>query len=217
MLYLQQAHIPRSLTHIDRPHGSAIAFIALLHIAGIYALANSMGFISVKPPPERIVISFHKDPAKPEQPLPPPIPLLQPYAPPVPVPVDSTIQIVLPPESGNAISVPAQIAALPPIPLPVVPPPVQFVPARAVVSTHTAPEYPLLSRRLGEKGSVRLSLTIAEDGMVMEAVVLKSSGFARLDAAAIEWVKHRWRYTPAMRGTMPVRAAAETVLTFRLE
>ena len=214
MLYLQQAHIPRSRTYINRPHGSAITFIALLHLAAIYALATSMGPVSVKPPPGPISVTFSEEAKKP--PLPPP-PMPRETRPPVFVPTIPQIDFVPPPEQGNTISIPAEIAVLPPVPPSVVRPQVQFVPARAVEGTHTAPEYPLLSRRLGEKGSVRLALTIGEDGMVADAAVLKSSGFARLDAAAAEWVKHRWRYTPAMRGTMPVRTTAETVLTFRLE
>ena len=63
---------------------------------------------------------------------------------------------------------------------------------------------------------MRLLLTIGEDGMVSSAVVRRSSGFARLDAAAVDWVLKHWRYRPAMRGAMPIASTTEAALTFRL-
>jgi outer membrane biosynthesis protein TonB len=46
--------------------------------------------------------------------------------------------------------------------------------------------------------------------------VEQSSGSPRLDNAAVQWVKQRWRYEPAMLGTVPVSSAARVNLTFKL-
>jgi TonB family protein len=54
------------------------------------------------------------------------------------------------------------------------------------------------------KARCGLKLTIDDKGSVTEAVVGNSSGFERLDEAAISWVKAKWRYMPAMQGTKAV-------------
>jgi len=72
--------------------------------------------------------------------------------------------------------------------------------AAGIASTHTTPPYPLLARRLGEEGSLRLQLTISPQGIVTEAQVVRSSGYDDLDRAARDWVKAHWRYRPALRG-----------------
>jgi len=65
------------------------------------------------------------------------------------------------------------------------------------------PVYPSLSRRMGEQGRVLLSVYILPDGSVGDIRVKQSSGFGRLDQAALDAVK-RWRYIPARRGNEPI-------------
>ncbi|HHJ80650.1 MAG TPA: energy transducer TonB, partial [Candidatus Tenderia electrophaga] len=60
------------------------------------------------------------------------------------------------------------------------------------------PSYPRLSKRLREEGEVILELWVLEDGSVAELKVNTSSGYPRLDKAALKAVK-QWRYTPASR------------------
>ncbi|WP_051228754.1 energy transducer TonB [Paludibacterium yongneupense] len=62
-----------------------------------------------------------------------------------------------------------------------------------------APLYPAASRRLGEQGQVLLDVHILADGRVGEARLRRSSGFDRLDTAALAAVR-RWHYRPAHRG-----------------
>jgi len=71
----------------------------------------------------------------------------------------------------------------------------------------TAPTYPALSRRLNEQGVVVLQVTLSEDGAVAEAQVQSSSGFARLDDAALTAVRS-WHCTAPTRIGQPVRATA---------
>lgn len=61
------------------------------------------------------------------------------------------------------------------------------------------PAYPTLSRRFNEEGRVLLDVYILPDGRVGAIKLNQSSGFRRLDAAALEAVR-RWRYVPARRG-----------------
>jgi protein TonB len=82
--------------------------------------------------------------------------------------------------------------------------------------THTRRDYPPLSRTLNEEGSVRLLITINEKGLVSVAQVLHSSGFPRLDEAAVSWVKAHWRYQPAIKDGKPVPAKTNATVTFKL-
>ena len=63
--------------------------------------------------------------------------------------------------------------------------------------------YPPLSRRLREEGRVLLDVHILADGSVGEVRLRQSSGFDRLDEAALQAVRN-WRYLPARRGDEPV-------------
>jgi periplasmic protein TonB len=77
------------------------------------------------------------------------------------------------------------------------------------------PPYPDISRRLGEEGRVMLMITIAPNGQVIGAFVKESSGYKRLDQAAIEGVK-TWLYKPAQRGGMSVSETIPVVIRFSL-
>ncbi len=64
------------------------------------------------------------------------------------------------------------------------------------------PAYPRASRRLGEQGTVIVRVFISSQGLPEKAEVRTSSGFARLDQAALEAVQ-RWRFVPGRRSGMP--------------
>lgn len=78
------------------------------------------------------------------------------------------------------------------------------------------PAYPRISRRLGEQGKVLLRAMINTDGTVAQLSVQKTSGFSRLDQAALETVKH-WRFVPARRGSQIVPAWVVVPISFSLE
>ena len=65
------------------------------------------------------------------------------------------------------------------------------------------PVYPALSKRLGEEGVVLVSLLILADGQVTEVALARTSGYPRLDAAALAAVRH-WHYRPARRGGVAI-------------
>lgn len=77
------------------------------------------------------------------------------------------------------------------------------------------PDYPSISRRLGEQGSVLLKVMISPEGRAGEVQVLQSSGYARLDQSAAEAIR-QWRFVPAMHDGKPVAAWYEWRWTFKL-
>ncbi|MDP1652618.1 MAG: energy transducer TonB [Rhodocyclaceae bacterium] len=80
----------------------------------------------------------------------------------------------------------------------------------------TPPRYPPHSRRMGEEGTVLLRVELDEHGKVCAARVSGSSGFARLDEAALEAVR-TWQCHPAQRDGRPVRAVALQPFKFILQ
>lgn len=78
------------------------------------------------------------------------------------------------------------------------PPPEEPPRVDAQHNSNPAPRYPRTSLRLKEEGTVILELLIQSDGKVGEVRIKNSSGFPRLDRAALKAVK-RWRYIPAQQ------------------
>jgi periplasmic protein TonB len=66
---------------------------------------------------------------------------------------------------------------------------------------NTPPPYPSLSKRLGEQGQVMVRVLIDTNGTATQAEIRSSSGFERLDQAALQTVL-RWRYVPGKRNGM---------------
>lgn len=62
---------------------------------------------------------------------------------------------------------------------------------------------PLESRRQHEEGIVVLAILLATDGHVQDIAISSSSGFPRLDRAALDAVRD-WRWSPTMRDGAPV-------------
>lgn len=123
-----------------------------------------------------------------------------------PVPV-ATAPSPAPAEPTPVAAAPAPVAAPNPAPAPVVPP--------THIGGHLGnpkPVYPALSIELGEAGSVGLRVSVGADGKAQDVALARSSGFPRLDRAALQAVRH-WRFRPAMRGG----EAIPFVYTFSVE
>ncbi|MCL2872848.1 MAG: TonB family protein [Betaproteobacteria bacterium] len=69
------------------------------------------------------------------------------------------------------------------------------------------PSYPVLSRRLREQGVVKLRVQVTAEGTAGEVALHASSGYERLDKAALDAVKH-WRF----RQTSPTGAPVGWVI-----
>jgi protein TonB len=80
----------------------------------------------------------------------------------------------------------------------------------------TAPTYPKLSLRLAEQGKAVLMVELDEYGRVATVDVKTSSGFPRLDEAAVNAVK-TWRCSPARRNGVAVRSVAVQPFNFAIK
>jgi len=78
------------------------------------------------------------------------------------------------------------------------------------------PVYPRESREKGEEGRVVISLTIRADGMAADIKVAESSGYPRLDQAALEAVRNS-TFIPATRFGLPIDSTKKIAFTFRLK
>jgi len=101
----------------------------------------------------------------------------------------------------------AQTAVLAPIT------PAQF---DAAYLQNPAPAYPPLSRRMGEQGNILLGVYVSTQGKAETVTIRKSSGFNRLDSAAIEAVK-RWRFIAAKQHEKLVASWVHVPIQFILE
>lgn len=85
----------------------------------------------------------------------------------------------------------------------------------AAYLNNPAPKYPTSSRRAGEQGRVLLKVLVSEQGMPEEVELDTSSGFERLDQAAIDAVK-KWSFIPAKRSNQPISAYVLVPVKFSL-
>lgn len=80
----------------------------------------------------------------------------------------------------------------------------------------SAPDYPAISRRLGEEGKLMLQVELDESGKISNTRIINSSGYSRLDNAALAAVK-TWRCRPAVRDGQPVKAIALQPFNFVIQ
>ena len=108
------------------------------------------------------------------------------------------------------------LAATTPSPAPA-PSPVPLIAAdfKTTYLQNPKPNYPTISSRLGEAGTVTLWVAVNATGTVDDLGILRSSGFARLDAEALKAVK-LWRFTPARRGGQAVADKVSVPIEFGL-
>ncbi len=214
---------------------AVISSVVGLHIAGVWALQSGLlrravelvvpvevmaEFIEAPqpqippapPPPPQAAPS----PAPRPQTRPTPAPRPQPVATPSPAPSDLAPQVAPAEPAAPAAPTPA-VAPSPPAPAaPPAPPAVVLPSTQADYLNNPRPPYPPLSRRLGEQGKVVLRVFIETDGTAARAEVRTSSGFERLDQAALQTVL-RWRYVPGKRGGTPEAMWVTVPINFVLE
>jgi protein TonB len=106
---------------------------------------------------------------------------------------------------------PSAVSATAPSPGPVVPP--RF---NAAYLRNPAPAYPVGSLRRKEQGKVVLRVLVDAGGGAEAVNVQTSSGYDRLDAAALETVK-QWKFVPARQGDKSVPAWVLVPISFSLE
>lgn len=78
------------------------------------------------------------------------------------------------------------------------------------------PVYPRGARRRGEQGEVELEVSVGADGEVESVTVVRSSGFAELDVAAVQ-ASRKARFTPARSGNAAVSSRVRLPFNFKLK
>lgn len=205
-----------------RTNWLAIAAIVLGHVALVAALAifdvipiahNKPKPLAVfdiaEPPPPPVEIPLEVPPpaAAPEQLVIPPPLVVHPQ--PQAVKVEAIESLTPPP--------PAPAIAATPTPGPVTTPaPVTPPDFTADYLRNPAPRYPLDSRRAKEQGTVMVKVLVSPAGTVQDIKIARSSGYDRLDNAALSAIKH-WRFSPAKQAGEPVAAWVMVPIPFILK
>lgn len=175
-----------------------VVVVVAVHILVIYGLVSGLArkAIEVLPSPIETKILTEDQPV--EEPPPPPPPTFEPPPPPF-IPMPEIVISQPPPASSRAITAVTTER-------PVAPPAVARAPVRTapvVKSTNCqTPDYPAVSERLGEAGSVVVALLVDVDGKVSDSRVEQSSGYPRLDKAALKGLS-RCRFTPGTADGKP--------------
>ena len=223
-----------------------IGSVVMFHLAALWALHTGllkrmaevvvpvMMISQSEPPPPPPPVVKPAEPPPPVTKTPPPVTKTPP---PTPQPVMTPPPSPPPAAPAAATPEPAPVLAAPatptapatvvntPAPAPAPTPPVAAQPAPAKIELPNSkadylhnppPDYPRMSVRLGEQGQVIVKVLIGADGVPQKAEVQTSSGFERLDKAALE-AAMRWRYVPGKRGGVAEAMWYQVPITFNLK
>ena len=224
----------QKLKRLALDQGIPFALICAAHLAALWLLTTTLDHSPALTTPPAVVGVLVSAPVATVAPKPLPMapapqsrptPVTQPRLVPLPplpnAPPSERAVSALPPEppaspqaataaaAQTAVPVPAPQAKEPPAP--VTPPH-----ADAAMLNNPVPVYPALSRRFREEGHVLFDVYILPDGSVGQIKLKRSSGFPRLDDAALDAIR-RWRYIPAKRGNEPIPYWYVQPLDFELD
>lgn len=225
---------------LPRPRLSRNAAIALgvvaLHVGLIWALQSGLLLRTAQLiVPVEVLAQLIELPEPKAEPVPPapPAPPVRPVTPsvqkkvvpkPAARPQAQPLAIADPTPSPNAptgslapavASTPTAAPEAPAAP-PAAPAAVQLPSSNADYLQNPKPAYPPLSKRLGEQGKVVVRVLIGADGVPQKAELRQSSGFDRLDQAALATVL-KWRYVPGKRGGVAEEMWFNVPINFVLE
>ena len=195
--------------------GLVFILIVALHLGMYYVLNSGLSKHLVDVVLGPIETRMIEEAPKTDEPPPPPPPKIETPPPFVPPP---EVAIEVPVESNStAIQTVTNVRPTAPPPPVAQPAPVQrTAPKSDARRPLSQPEYPPSSRRAGEAGTVILEVYVLENGRVGEAKVKQSSGFPRLDEAAVREVKRSWRLVPGTENGKPVPMWGQFAVTFKL-
>jgi protein TonB len=204
--------------------GRALKFLAVLcmHVALIVWILHVRKDAPEEIDPIRVSVRLVEAAAAPAPPSVAPEPVRE-SPQPLPQEVRSAVPVKPPVRDVvRKIAPQPQMTAPPQLPVvessirtPIAPPSVIAVRYDADYLNNPAPVYPILSRRRGEQGKVLLLVQVTAQGLAEKVEIQTSSGYLRLDSAALEAVK-RWRFVPARRGDEAIAASVVVPIVFRL-
>lgn len=183
-----------------------VVFVIGLHIAAIYVLSISLGWVRVPFVPKDVQVITVPDTEQQVKPEP----------------------VIEKPQLETDV-VPEQQITVPEVEIQVAEDPAQNAPVAVPATPNTGgesrplhatsrnePIYPASERRANHEGVVRLQVQVDESGRVVDVQVAKTSGFPALDQAAAEAVK-RWRFSPKMENGQAQGTVGSVAVTFQLK
>ena len=186
-----------------------VALLMLLSAPVAYRLVNS------PPKEEPTYVRVIEEPPPPQvvkEPEPPPI-VHRTHTTPHPAP---PVERPVEPKEATAMSTVAEPVAPTTVDTgPAVPAQPDSEPVAVGYGSHASVSYPHDSLKAREQGTVMLLVLVDVDGKVVDIRIDKSSGYARLDRAALNAVK-LWSFNPARHGGVTERAWAKVPISFTL-
>ena len=185
-----------------------------VNVALIAAISGGLRFNveDVVLPPKITLVPVVSEP----EPEPLPVPVPQPVIEPMPQ------EVFQPPVLDEIVLAPAEV----PVMIPTAADPLPPQPTAPPVATQlqadpryplAQPIYPPWSIRRGEQGVVTLLIYVKPDGRVGDVRIKRSSGFLKLDEAAVMAARKDWRFQPATQGGAAVAAWGVYAVSFELK
>jgi len=217
----------------DTKRSNGILFLVLLaHLVIVYFLAHKQFMAPAQLTPIKPMLVSLIAPPAPEPVLvpiiEPPKPVVQPKPKlkkivkeikPIEVPTERLVEATTEEAKEEAPPTPVppvqEIAEAKAPPPPAVEPKIEPPKFGVAYLNNPEPEYPRLSKRMGEEGRVLLHVLVNESGAPAEVSLKKSSGSERLDEAALEAVK-KWRFIPARKDNIALSAYVDVPIRFSL-
>jgi TonB family protein len=165
------------LVRLEPERFSAVGLAVLINILAIWILAANLHLAQTDSPQDLHATLF---PTRPQSQPPPDPQLVSPSIPLVPEPV-----IMIEPDTPPTATITAMSMAQ------------MLAPRPDTNHINVAPPLPALFRALGNGITLILKIFVQPDGSISDAHIVKTSGDAKLDEFAVEYVKANWRYIPA--------------------
>jgi protein TonB len=182
-------------------------FVIGLHLLLIYVIAGSLGIVKLPEfakPMETVIID------SPQEQQHEPVPIVKPdlEQPQVETPPleDTVPEIEVPTDEPAPNAITAEASNSPPV----------AETANMKVNRRVDPVYPAGARRDGEQGTGMFKVLVDEKGRPQDVQVLKSTGFPRLDTAALEAIR-KWAFSPAMQNGQAVQSWTRVQVAFQLQ
>ncbi|MET0376562.1 MAG: TonB family protein [Rhizorhabdus sp.] len=197
-----------------RPNWPSIIAILLVHVAAFYALVK-FDVIEIAAKKAPLVVDLIAEPPAPPAEKPEPQPVVVEKVQPTVIAPPPIVQTLVPPPPQISVT------TTPPPPKPVAAPappagPVMVGNLDERLLEGRPPRYPFESRRKHEEGTVVVRLLIGTDGRVAQISIAQSSGFERLDQAAVQAIRG-WRWQPIIRDGQPVEVRGLYSMPFTLQ
>jgi len=210
-------YAPAADSSLFTRRGLVLAIIIALHVGMFWLLNSGLSHQIIDVVLGPMETKMIEEAPKQDEPPPPPPPKIETPPPFVPPPeIDIAIAPDAPPTNAIQQTTTERPVAPPPIAQPTQAPVPRTAPRSDSRRPLTQPEYPPSSRRAGEAGTVILEVLVLENGRVGDARVKQSSGFPRLDEAAVREVKRSWRLVPGTENGKPVQMWGQFAVTFKL-